>query len=65
MSGVHEIGSTPVVRYASRVDEPLFDVSSIDPGTVAAVEFYSVSQLPARFNRGGNAPCGTLVIWRK
>lgn len=54
-----------VVRYASRVDEPLFDVSSIDPGTVAAVEFYSVSQLPARFNRGGNAPCGTLVIWRK
>lgn len=54
-----------IVRYASRVDEPLFDVSSIDPGTVAAVEFYSVSQLPARFNRGGNAPCGTLVIWRK
>lgn len=54
-----------IVRYASRMGEPLFDVTSIDPNTVAAVEYYSVAQLPARFNRGGNAPCGVLVIWRK
>lgn len=54
-----------VVRYGSRMDEPLFDVTSVEPSTVAAVEYYSVSQIPPRFNRGGNAPCGVIVIWRK
>jgi hypothetical protein len=41
-----------------------FDIDSIDPDRIAAVEFYTVSNRPAQFNRGG-APCGTLVIWTR
>ena len=41
-----------------------FDIDSIDPERIAAVEFYTVSNRPAQFNRGG-APCGTLVIWTR
>ncbi len=41
-----------------------FDIDSIDPDRVAAIEFYTVSNRPAQFNRGG-APCGTLVIWTR
>lgn len=42
-----------------------FDIDQIDPATVAATEFYTVSQRPAQFNRAGNAPCGTLVVWTR
>lgn len=41
-----------------------FDIDSVDPDRIAAVEFYTVSNRPAQFNRGG-APCGTLVIWTR
>ena len=41
-----------------------FDIDSIDPDRIAAVEFYTVSNRPEQFNRGG-APCGTLVIWTR
>jgi hypothetical protein len=43
---------------------PTFDIDTIDPNRVAAVEFYTVANRPAQFNRGG-APCGTLVIWTR
>jgi hypothetical protein len=52
-----------VVRYENGRSLPPFDLRSIDPAMVAAVEFYTVSSMPLEFNRGGNAPCGTLVIW--
>lgn len=53
-----------MVRYGGGGDA-LFDIDQIDPTSIAAVEYYSVSQQPAQFNRGGNAPCGTLVIWSR
>lgn len=52
-----------VVRYETGGSLPYFDLRSIDPTMIAAVEFYTVSSTPLEFNRGGNAPCGTLLIW--
>jgi len=46
-------------------DVVLFDVNSIDPAQVSAIEFYSgPAQLPAQYNRTGSA-CGALLIWTK
>jgi hypothetical protein len=45
-------------RYA-----PLFDLNSIGPGSIEAIEVYAAgSQLPAQFHRTGNA-CGAMLIW--
>lgn len=52
-----------VVRYETGGSLPLFDLRSLDASMIAAVEFYTVSTTPSEFNRGGNAPCGTLLIW--
>lgn len=52
-----------ILRYGSRKGEPLLDIDTIDPAQIAAAEYYTVSQLPAQFNVGGGAPCGTLVVW--
>jgi hypothetical protein len=54
-----------IVRYGSKVGETLLDIDSIDPKSIAAIEYYTVSNRPTQFNRGGNAPCGTLVIWSR
>ncbi|MCA0376884.1 MAG: carboxypeptidase-like regulatory domain-containing protein [Gemmatimonadetes bacterium] len=54
-----------LVRYGSAVGEPLLDITQIEPGSIAAAEYYTPSTVPTRFNRGGNAPCGTLVLWRR
>ncbi len=43
----------------------LFDVNSIDPAHVSAIEFYAgAAQMPAQYNRTGSA-CGALLIWTK
>ena len=52
-----------VQRYGSRIGEALLDVNNMD-GPFIAAEYYTASQAPPQFNRGGNAPCGTLVLWR-
>lgn len=54
-----------IVRYGGGLGEPLFDLNLVDGTQVAAVEFYSVAQMPVRFNRGGSAGCGAVVIWMK
>jgi hypothetical protein len=42
-----------------------FDVNSIDPAQVSAIEFYAgAAQMPAQYNRTGSA-CGALLIWTK
>jgi hypothetical protein len=42
-----------------------FNVNSIDPGQVSAIEFYAgAAQMPAQYNRTGSA-CGALLIWTK
>ncbi len=52
-----------IQRYGSRMGEPLLDVNNME-GPFVAAEYYTTSQTPLQFNRGGNAPCGTLVLWR-
>ena len=54
-----------IVRYRSTPGETLFDIDSVDPITIAGIEFYTVSQTPLQFNSTGGAPCGTMVIWTK
>ncbi|MCC6242526.1 MAG: carboxypeptidase regulatory-like domain-containing protein [Gemmatimonadaceae bacterium] len=54
-----------ILRYGSRKDEPLLDIDTIDPNSIAAAEYYTVSQLPSQFKMGGGAPCGTLVLWQR
>jgi hypothetical protein len=45
-------------RYA-----PLFDLNSIAPGGIEAIEIYAGgSQLPVQFHRTGSA-CGAVLIW--
>lgn len=42
---------------------PDFSINHIDPGEVAALEWYAgPSQIPAQYNLTGNA-CGLLIIW--
>ncbi|WP_373061427.1 carboxypeptidase-like regulatory domain-containing protein [Gemmatimonas sp.] len=52
-----------VVRYETGGILPLFDLRSLDAFMIAGIEFYTVASTPIEFNRGGNAPCGTLLIW--
>jgi hypothetical protein len=58
-----------VVVYSSGsemdVGDVRFNVNSIDPALVSAIEFYSgAAQMPAQYNRTGSA-CGALLIWTK
>ena len=41
-----------------------FDVNTIEPATIAGIEYFTTSQTPAQFNNTGT-PCGTLVIWTR
>ncbi len=42
-----------------------FDINSIDPAQISAIEFYAgAAQMPAQYNRTG-AACGALLIWTK
>lgn len=51
--------------YRGRQGEPLFDVNSLAPSKVEAVEYYaSAVQTPARYG-GPDAVCGVLVIWTR
>lgn len=49
--------------YGGGLDESLLDITRLGLGRVLAAEYYSVSQLPAEFNKGSTAVCGTLVLW--
>jgi hypothetical protein len=47
-------------RYA-----PLFDLNTIEPGSIEAIEVYSGgSQLPSEFQRTGGG-CGAVLIWMR
>jgi hypothetical protein len=51
--------------YAGRPGDEPFDVNSIDPSTIAGIEFYaSAAQTPARY-QNLNTVCGVLVIWTR
>jgi len=51
--------------YRGRDGEPLFDLNSIAPSQIEAVEYYaSPVQTPARY-AGPSSVCGVLVIWTR
>ncbi len=49
--------------FSGRVGEPLFNLNSITPDRIEALEYYAgVAQVPAMY-AGTNDACGVLVIW--
>lgn len=51
--------------YRGRPAEPLFDLSSMTPAQLEAVEFYSSAmQVPARYGNA-DAVCGVLALWTR
>ena len=51
--------------YSGREEEPLFNINSITPDQIEAIEYYaSPAQTPARY-AALNGVCGVLVIWRR
>jgi hypothetical protein len=60
-----QVSVNNALRYRGDVGEQLYNIDLIDPATIEGIEFYTVSQLPAEFNRASNARCGALVIWLK
>ena len=40
-----------------------FDVTAWSGPTIVAVEYYTVSQLPPRYNRLGDLACGAVLLW--
>lgn len=57
--------SSTMEMHAPRADHVLFDINSVEPAHVAAIEFYGgPAQMPAEFNKTGSA-CGALLIWTK
>ena len=52
--------------YTWRSGETLFDVNTIQPNQIEAMEFYSSNAtIPTRYARGGTEQCGVLVIWTR
>lgn len=52
------------IRYRGTPGEALFDVNTIEPASIAGVEYYTMAQTPSQFS-GTGATCGTLVIWTR
>jgi len=51
--------------YAARNKEPLFDVNSIPPERIEAIEYYAgPAETPLRYSVLGSV-CGVLVIWTR
>ena len=51
--------------YRGMTGEPLFDVNSVNPSDISAVEFYAgTAQLPPEY-RATSRTCAVLVIWTK
>jgi len=54
-----------IIRYRSVAGERPFNIDSVDPSTVAAAEYYSVSQTPLQYQATGSSACGTLLLWTR
>jgi hypothetical protein len=51
--------------YSGRPGEQLFDVNTLQPSTIAGIEYYAgAASTPLKF-RGADTGCGLLVIWTK
>lgn len=61
---VYSSGAERSVAFGG-AEAVLFDINSINPAHVSAMEFYAgPAQMPAQYNRTGSA-CGALLIWTK
>ena len=59
------LDGTIVYQFGVSPPMPLFNVNSIPPDQIEAMEVYNSSaQAPSRFNRTGSE-CGVLVIWSR
>jgi hypothetical protein len=52
-----------IVRYRSSPGAKPFNLDTVDPSTVAAMEFYTVSQRALQYQSSDGSQCGTLLIW--
>jgi hypothetical protein len=53
------------VVYTNASGMPVFDVNTLNPAHISAVEFYGgPGQIPSQYNKTGSA-CGVLLIWTK
>jgi hypothetical protein len=70
-----KLGATPacyarvyadnVLLYGGQGGEPLFDVNSLSPASIEAVEYYAGgAQAPARYT-GSGSNCGVLILWTR
>jgi hypothetical protein len=50
--------------YRGDMGSMLWDVNSMAPGTLEAVEFYASAQAPIRYSRA-NMECGVLLLWTR
>ena len=51
--------------FTGGVGQLLFDINTLDPTTIAGIEYYAGNaSIPSRFNSSRNT-CGALLIWMK
>ncbi len=49
--------------YSGNEQEPLFNMNTLDPATIAGIEYYpSSASIPLKYS-GTRATCGLVVIW--
>ena len=60
------VDGTLSFQYGQFPPMPLFNVNSLQPSQIEAIEVYaSASQVPAQYNRTSSAGCGAMVIWTR
>jgi hypothetical protein len=42
-----------------------FDPDTVDPSTLAGLEFHNLASTPLQYNRTDGPPCGTLLLWTR
>lgn len=53
-----------VIMYQAMDGRPLFDINTVNPSTVAGIEFYTTAQTPPQYQSTGSQ-CGTILIWTR
>jgi hypothetical protein len=54
-----------VTVFSGTSGETLFDINSLQPNSIAAIEVYSGgATIPAKYN-GTKASCGLVLIWTR
>lgn len=59
-------GDCPIQYFVDGSPQPVdfFHLDDVRPEDIAGLEIYTrAATVPSRFNRGGNARCGVIVVW--